>query len=338
MIKPIHIICFFSLMLTLISVLPNWGFYFSESIIMSIVWISVTIFRWGLIMWCNSKIIDFFQSKYPALTQVRRRALFSIPSMIVSTYALILLLEFIKGALVLNDLSGLNESAFILYLINSVILSCIILPTFEMLFSEKVSQRILLENLELRRRNLQGQYDTLKGQVNPHFLFNGLNSLAGLIKKKPQLATYFVDEMAYVYRYLLKSNEDNKVTLKEELKFAQAYFHLLRTRFEDGIQLVIDLSEKDQMGCIAPLTLQILIENAAKHNIVSKSNPIVIHITLEENYIVVKNNVRKKNSSIETTKTGLANIVSKYKLLGATEVEILERTTDFTVKIPVLDE
>ena len=338
MIRPLHIICFFCLMLTLISLLPNWDFYFSGPWQQSVIWICITIFRWGFILWLDHKIIDFFQTKYPALNQLKKRALFSLPSMIGTTYFMILCHDFVKSLILFQDLTLFHEYAYTEYFIGAILINMIILPTFEMLFSEKVSQRILLENLELKRRNLQGQYDTLKGQVNPHFLFNGLNSLAGLIKKKPQLATYFVDEMAYVYRYLLKSNEDNKVSLKEELKFAQAYFHLLRTRFEDGIQLVIDLSEKDQMSCIAPLTLQILIENAAKHNIVSKSNPIVIHITLEENYIVVTNNIRKKNSSIETTKTGLANIVSKYKLLGAREVEILERTTDFTVKIPVLEE
>ena len=305
---------------------------------MAAVWIVVTLFRWALILWLDHKIIDFFQTKYPALSQLRKRAFFSIPSMIAMTYSLILLHELVKGLLIFGDLSVFNQPTLILYLIGATLISLIILPTIEMLFSEKVSQRILLENLELKRRNLQGQYDTLKGQVNPHFLFNSLNSLAGLIKKKPQLATYFVDEMAYVYRYLLKSNEHNKVTLKEEMKFAKAYFHLLRTRFEDGIQLETDLPENGQDGYIAPLTLQILIENAAKHNIVSKSSPIIIRITLEGNYIVVKNNVRKKNSLIETTRTGLANIVSKYKLLGASEVEVLEGTADFTVKIPVLAE
>src|SRR3989338_558927 len=338
MIKPLHIICFFSLMLTLISLLSNWGFYFSGSLLLAVVWILVTLFRWVLILWLDHKIIDFFQTKYPALNQLRKRAFFSIPSMVFTTYFLILAHELIKGLLIFDDLSVFNQPTLTLYLIGSVLISLIILPTFEMLFSEKVSQRILLENLELKRRNLQGQYDTLKGQVNPHFLFNSLNSLAGLIKKKPQLATYFVDEMAYVYRYLLKSNEHNKVTLKEELKFAHAYFHLLRTRFEDGIQLEVDLPENRQTSYIDQLTIQILIKNAAKHNIVSKSNPIVIQITLEGNYIVVKNNVRKKNSLVETTKTWLANIVSKYKLLGASEVEVLEEETDFTVKIPLLNE
>lgn len=338
MIKPLHIICFFSLMLTMISLLTNWGIYFSGSVFMAVCLVLVTIVRGILILWLDHKIIGFFQTKYPALNHLRKRAFFSIISMICMTYLTILIYEVVKGLLLSQDLNVFDSSKLTLNLIGATLISLIILPTFEMLFSEKVSQRILLENLELKRRNLQGQYDTLKGQVNPHFLFNSLNSLAGLIKKKPQQATYFVDEMAYVYRYLLKSNEHNKVTLKEELKFAQAYFHLLRTRFEHGIQLEIDLPESRQTSYIAPLTLQILIENAAKHNIVSKSSPIIIQITLEDNYIVVKNNIRKKNSLIETTKTGLANIVSKYKLLGASEVEVMEGTTEFTVKIPLLDE
>ncbi|MBI3235458.1 MAG: histidine kinase [Bacteroidetes bacterium] len=217
-----------------------------------------------------------------------------------------------------------------------MIISIIVLPAFEMLFANKVSNRIALENLELKRRNLQGQYDVLKGQVNPHFLFNSLNSLAWLIKKEPQLAIAFVDELAFVYRYLLKCNEYDKVTLKEELKFAKAYFQLLQTRFESGIQLETDLPENEEEIFIAPLTLQILIENVVKYNIISADDPIIIRITYKDGRFVIENNVRKKKSPIQSTKTGLSNIASKYKLLGAPEIEVNESPERFLVKIPII--
>ncbi len=336
MIKPIHVIVFFTLFLGFTTMTGHPDYYYGRAPWQSVAWTCLIAAQWFLLVWIDYKVIDFSQTKYPSLDQLSRRVLFSYPIMLFSGYFIIVSFDFVGAVFIFGDHYFINIPAFIANFIGAILISIIVLPTFEMLFSKKVSQRIALENLELKRRNLQGQYDTLKGQVSPHFLFNSLNSLAGLIKKNPELATSFVDEMAYVYRYLLKSNEQNKVTLKEELKFVHAYFHLLKTRFQDGIQLETDLPENDETIFIAPLTLQILIENAAKHNVVSKKRPIVIRIMLEDDRIVVRNNIRKKANLMESTKTGLANIVSKYKLLANGDIEVLSENDCFTVKIPVL--
>src|SRR3989344_2282731 len=131
-------------------------------------------------------------SKEGYLDQLGKRVLFSYPLMLFSSYIIIVSFDFLGAIFIFGDHYFINIPAFIANFIGAILISIIVLPTFEMLFSKKVSQRIAMENLELKRRNLQGQYDTLKGQVSPHFLFNSLNSLAGLIKKNPELATSFV--------------------------------------------------------------------------------------------------------------------------------------------------
>jgi len=336
MLKPAHVIVFFSLFLTINTLSEQWDYYYAHSTMQSIAWTILIGMQWWVMVWLDHRIIDFAQTKYPALHRLWRRVLFSYPLMVLTSYICIFLFDFIGVLFIVKGQIRVTEYALIFNFFGSMIISIIILPAFEMLFAQKVSNRIAVENLELKRRNLQGQYDVLKGQVNPHFLFNSLNSLAWLIKKEPQLAITFVDELAYVYRYLLKSNEYDKVTLKEELKFAKAYFQLLQTRFESGIQLETDLPENEEEIFIAPLTLQILIENVVKYNIISAEDPIVIRITYKDGRFVIENNVRKKKSPIQSTKTGLSNIASKYKLLGAPEIEVHENKERFLVKIPIL--
>jgi sensor histidine kinase YesM len=336
MLKPVHVIVFFTLFFTINTFSDHWDYYYSHSLLQSIAWTCLIGMRWGLLAWVDYRIIDYAQTKYPAVNRLWRRVLFSYPLMVFTCYVFIFLFDFIGVLFIFKEQIRVTEFSLTFNLVGSLIISIIILPAFEMLFANKVSNRIAVENLELKRRNLQGQYDVLKGQVNPHFLFNSLNSLAWLIKKNPQQATVFVDEMAYVYRYLLKSNEHNKVTLKEELKFVKAYFQLLQTRFDSGIQLEIDLPEQEEEIYIVPLTLQILMENVVKHNIISVEAPIFIQMTYKNGCFVIENNIRKKNYAVDSTKTGLSNIASKYKLLGAPEIEVNESPERFLVKIPIL--
>lgn len=336
MLKPVHVIIFFTLFLTVNTLSDHSDYYYARSTMQSIAWTCLITMQWGLMAWVDHRIIDFSQTKYPTLQRLWRRVLISYPLMVLTSYVCIFLFDFIGVLFIFRESIHVSKFALTFNLFGSMIISIIVLPAFEMLFANKVSNRIALENLELKRRNLQGQYDVLKGQVNPHFLFNSLNSLAWLIKKEPQLAIAFVDELAFVYRYLLKCNEYDKVTLKEELKFAKAYFQLLQTRFESGIQLETDLPENEEEIFIAPLTLQILIENVVKYNIISADDPIIIRITYKDGRFVIENNVRKKKSPIQSTKTGLSNIASKYKLLGAPEIEVNESPERFLVKIPII--
>jgi hypothetical protein len=190
----------------------------------------------------------------------------------------------------------------------------------------------------LKKENLQTQFDSLKGQINPHFLFNSLGSLSSLIEENPGQAQTFVNEMASVYRYLLQSNEKGLVTLQEELDFIESYTGMLTTRFPEGLQVNIHVANEDRKKVLPPLTLQLLVENAVKHNAVLVSKPLVIEIaSASNNYLEVCNNLQLKTSATHSNKMGLHNIIQKYKLLNQPDVTVMQTNDSFCVSIPLLN-
>lgn len=192
------------------------------------------------------------------------------------------------------------------------------------------------ENEELKKENIQSQFESLKNQVNPHFLFNCLNTLSGLIEEKPANAVDFVGNMAQVYRYLLIQNNNYTAILKDEIDFLESYLFLNKVRFEKALQFTINISEEASQKKLANLSMQILVENAIKHNVIMESKPLFIEIFDENNYLVVRNNLQKKEA-VSSTGTGLANITHRYALLAqGKEVIISEDEKYFTIKIPLL--
>ncbi len=190
---------------------------------------------------------------------------------------------------------------------------------------------------QLEKRNLQSQLESLKNQVSPHFLFNSLNTLSGLIDEDPRRAQRFVDELSHIYRYLLQSNEKELISLDQELEFIQAYFFLLQTRFEKGIYLSVEVAPELKVYLIPPLTLQILVENAVKHNIISEATPLHIRISSDSSHnLIIKNNLQKRSTAVPSNKMGLVNISAKYQLLNQSEIYIQETETTFLIKIPLI--
>lgn len=195
-----------------------------------------------------------------------------------------------------------------------------------------------LQKEQLHKATLQGQFESLKSQVNPHFLFNTLNSLSSLITDEPQRAELFVDEMANVYRYLLQTNDRELTTLSTEIAFISSYFHLLKTRYGQGIELDIAIASECLENRLPPLTLQILVENAVKHNVILANKPLCITIlTTPAQQLVVQNNLQRKTTRVASNKVGLANIAAKYRLLAQSDVVIQENTDHFTVILPLLN-
>ncbi len=197
----------------------------------------------------------------------------------------------------------------------------------------RVSQ---LEAEQLKKAQLQTQFNSLKEQVNPHFLFNSLNTLSALISTNPDRAEEFVDEMSQVYRYLLRSNEEQLTTLQNEIDFIESYNMLLKTRFDSGFQPEIRIEENMKEWLLPPMTLQLLIENAVKHNIVDPDRPLVVQLYTQDEKLVVSNNLQKKNKAVVSSKVGLSNIISKYKLLNYPDVEIKETVDEFMVVLPLI--
>jgi sensor histidine kinase YesM len=189
----------------------------------------------------------------------------------------------------------------------------------------------------IKRAGLQGQLQSLKSQVNPHFLFNSLNTLSALISDEPKRAEQFVDEMAKVYRYLLQTNQHELTSLSAEIRFIKSYYHLLRTRYDTGFDLLIEVGDQDLEKQIPPLTLQLLLENAVKHNSILESNPLrVIIRSMGDDMLEISNNRLTKSTPVKSTRLGLANIMAKYELLSDRIPAIDDSEGFFKVTLPLI--
>jgi sensor histidine kinase YesM len=198
-------------------------------------------------------------------------------------------------------------------------------------------RQVVDEAEQLKKENLQSQLEGLKGQVNPHFLFNSLNSLSSLISDDPEKAEKFLDEMSKVYRYLLRTNEDGLATLQAEIDFIYSYFHLLKTRYGDGLNMKITIEERYLTWQLPSLTLQMLVENAVKHNMILKDKPLQIMIlTTNSGRLIVSNNLQRKDRMVTSNKVGLSNIVKKYRLMKKEEISVRDDGKEFAVIVPLI--
>jgi LytS/YehU family sensor histidine kinase len=198
-------------------------------------------------------------------------------------------------------------------------------------------KKLLVDSERLEKENMHARFLALKNQVSPHFLFNNLSVLSSLVESRPEQSGEFIQELSSAYRYILEQSELDKISLEEEMKFLDTYMYLLRTRFKEKVILDSALSHADEERySVIPLTLQLLVENAVKHNTMSLANPLVISIKIIDQMLVVNNPLQMRQQDQPTTRLGLKNIVSRYKLLQDKDVLIERTATHFTVKIPLL--
>jgi len=184
---------------------------------------------------------------------------------------------------------------------------------------------------------MQQEFDTLKSQVNPHFLFNCFNTLSSLISEDKVKAEVFLNELSKVYRYLLQNNEDGLSTLQSEVQFVQSYYRLLQTRHGEAVQLNIQIDKRYDLYLLPSMSLQLLIENVVKHNVVSKNAPLEIDIfTIAGNKLVVNNNLIRRVAKALSNKVGLENIKAKYSLLRQPGFQVMEDERNFTVVLPLI--
>jgi LytS/YehU family sensor histidine kinase len=184
---------------------------------------------------------------------------------------------------------------------------------------------------------MQQEFDTLKSQVNPHFLFNCFNTLSSLIGEDKQKAEDFLNELSKVYRYLLQNNDDGLSTLQNEVQFVHSYYNLLQTRHGEAVQLNLQIDKRYELYLLPSLSLQLLIENVVKHNIVSRNAPLEIDIfTIAGNKLVVNNNLMRRSVKAPSNKVGLENIKAKYGLLRQPGFQIMEDERNFTVILPLI--
>jgi two-component system, LytTR family, sensor kinase len=218
---------------------------------------------------------------------------------------------------------------------------------YESMRYSQLLRQTLIEKEQLAKANLQSQLEGLRNQVNPHFLFNSLNTLTHLIPENPENAVRFVQKMSKVYRYILEMRDSNTTPLSTELTFLNAYIFLLKERFGDNFQAKIEenMASNDipSIGTegsspfeIVPLSLQIVVENAIKHNIISAEKPLLIEVFIEHNNLIVRNNLQRKNQVQIGTGTGLENIKDRYALVSDKKMEVIVTPQYFTVVLPLL--
>lgn len=239
-----------------------------------------------------------------------------------------------------------NKNHFFGLLILSAMCVLIIATLYEGITYFGKWKDALTETEQLEKLSLETQFQSLQNQLNPHFLFNSLNVLSSLIAENPRRAEDFVDELSNVYRYLLRSNERELVGVADELRFIRSFFHLLETRHDAGISLKIEVTPEVFDKKLPTLALQILVENAVKHNVISPGSPLNIEIFSQSTpspngecndcRIVVRNNLQRKSALRTSNRVGLENLAQRYELLGQPGFEVRESERDFVVTLPIL--
>ncbi len=189
-----------------------------------------------------------------------------------------------------------------------------------------------------KKESITAQYAALKNQIDPHFFFNSLSVLSSLIYESTELSAEYISHLSKHYRYILEMHSDNVVTVDKELEYLDSYFFLLKIRHEDYIRLSIALSEHTKLKCkILPHSLQMLVENAVKHNVFKKDNPLVIEILEDEDYIIIRNNLNKRRLLNESTGVGLQNIRKRYAIESNKDIILEESDNYFVVKLPKIN-
>lgn len=307
----------------------TWDIYWTTLLITSVLWIG------------NRFIMIWARTRYPAFEEIKKRLLIQSLTMLVFTLvfnnALGILLDGVcKSILRLQyDQTSFDDGINSNYA--AIFCTLTVVAIYESIYFIGELRKSVVEKEMLKRESLQAQLDALKTQVNPHFLFNNLNTLSAVIPDNPEQAVNFVQQLSKVYRHILEVKNEQSIFLSEELEVLKAYAFLLKTRFGDNLDISIRVSEEKMQQKIVPLSLQILMENAIKHNIVSSSKPLKIDVHAENGQLVVSNNLQKKHSLKESTGIGLDNIRNRYKLLGNKLVDVQEGPSSFIVSIPLLE-
>jgi sensor histidine kinase YesM len=300
------------------------------------------IITWGVALFfstcdwfLNRAIMIFLRKKYPHLKDSVQRIAFFILSMVIT----VVIVDFI--GVNLFSLPG-SEASYDYQerskaLVFIIFITIMTMAIYEAIYFFVRLKKSIREEEQSKQAIVQAQLDALRNQAQPHFFFNTLNTLRDIIdQNSKEDAKEFVDKLSEIYRFLLESGNANLISLQDELKFAKAYIHIQSERFGDNLKLNwnIPLASLDTM--IIPMSLQLLLENAIKHNVISKAKPLEVNITFKDDYIIVDNKIQVKSTRLPSTKIGLKNIKKRYTLITEKPVEIVNNGNRFSVSLPLL--
>jgi two-component system, LytTR family, sensor kinase len=292
----------------------------------------------GFAFWLGHWAIGTYTEKKLNWTKNPKKAnIISLLSYIIYGIIICPLLPYVFDRFVLK-MTG--QDLFINVLIMALMifsLDLIVISIFYSTYLTKFWKKAIENNEELKRENLLAKYEALKNQVNPHFLFNSLNTLSGVIELKPELATDFIKKLSAIYRYVLEQNDKELVSIHDEMKFVEDYIFLSKMRFGEALLFNSDILADNTIQ-IVPLGLQMLVENAIKHNVIADDMPLKIEISIEEGFVIVKNNIQKKKTIIPGKEPlGLDNLRKRYVYLSESSIDLVESESEFIVKLPIIE-
>ena len=286
----------------------------------------------------NGYFYYYLNSKFSWEEDSKKRLVIGAFGSVTLSMIGLVLLRFVTLVLILGRPleAFLNDENAINYYVFGLSLSLIASLVFHAIFFYKALTEKKVTEQQIVAKTETAKYESLKSQIDPHFLFNSLNVLTSLIGENPKQAEKFTTKLSKVYRYVLEQKNKDLIDLDEELLFAKTYMELLKMRFEDAVTFEIPEKASNPELKIIPLSLQLLLENTIKHNVVSEEHPLTVKIIEEDGYLIITNNYNPKTIVEKGTKVGLKNIIDRYDLITLKKVSVDKIGQVFTVKLPLL--
>ncbi|MCU0423399.1 MAG: histidine kinase [Bacteroidia bacterium] len=291
----------------------------------------------GLI-WNGNILLDNIAAQFYTLEyQLKQRLFITIIIALTWPVAASMFYNMVIFPIIYGFPCNLTSKENITYIITSISVTLLINTIFIAIAFFKFWRQSIKEKEELKRESLLAEFETLKNQINPHFLFNALNTLTGLIEEEPKVATDFVQKLSNVFRYVLTQKDKQTVSIEEEIQFIKAYVYLSKIRFGANISFEINIPIEYYKKQIVTLASQMLIENALKHNVISAEHPLTVEVKIVDEKLMVRNNYQPKQLVESSNGIGLTNIVHRYGFLTDDAVEIKNDEQFFAVYLPLLN-
>ncbi|WP_035084588.1 2TM domain-containing protein [Aquimarina latercula] len=337
--KDIKFIAIVSLVISLVVAVLNLltnGFKFEE--VFTVSWFGINFMYSFFLCYINTLYFRFINYKFEWKNKGVKRIVIGAGGSIIITMIGFAICEFIAAVIILERQTVeefLADQSFKDYIFPLLFTTVISLFFHAMYFYKALQEKKVTEQ-KIIAGTASAKFDALKNQLDPHFLFNSLNVLTSLIDENPRMAQKFTTSLSKVYRYVLEQKDKELVTVDEELKFAKTYMTLLKLRFEDSIIFEMLESAGNSEAKVVPLSLQILLENTIKHNVVMPDRPLHIKIYEDDGFLIVENNLQPKEVIKQSSGVGLGNVQQRYGLLTKREFSVFKTETAFIAKLPIL--
>lgn len=311
-------------------------------------WNTITLYRelqftgvsfiYAFVLTCvNAYYNQYISNIYSWDKQTQKRLWYgALGSIVLTIFAFAVVRWFTEVVLFGMDFNKFIATEKAEYYVIALVITLIVSLFLHVFYFYKALQDTKVKEQKIIAGSASAKFDALKNQLDPHFLFNSLNVLTSLIEEDPIQAQKFTTSLSKVYRYVLEQKSKNLISVDEELQFARTYVRLLKMRFEDSIIFEIPDKALNPEAKIVPLSLQLLLENAVKHNVVTASKPLHIKIYEEDDYLYVTNNLQEKQVVKKSSGVGLQNIRQRYAILTKKEMQIFKTAKEFKVRLPML--